>query len=419
MDIILFVKFVFILIVFFYFVFTVLKRKFDLFSPLYIFPLSYIFYLFLGSLNFLQGGYDISPQQWSLYLIGLICFYLGSFIPLLKTSVWRAEESKTERFWEQNRLILFVLVIFCLAVFARMWIYVRSGIPLLSKNINIVRLQASQMGYLAELSMSTEVVFMLSFAGLILYRKKRILFITLILISLLFSLLTGTRTSLIRQLFPCIILYHYLVRRISIKTFGIIVLLSLIFIGSMGLVRVYSEFGSQSTMTLKRENYKPVFYWLYFVLRDFKHGPTGLARVLEMIPSKFGYQHGKLHILPLLMPLPGSQPQPGVIFKNMAGLEFTGVGMAATMLAVQYADFGLPGIILGMFFIGILFEYTYLLARRKKHPFYYLLYGSLFITLILGIRTDYLNFEIIWTILLLIVVHLFAGKRKSREALQK
>jgi oligosaccharide repeat unit polymerase len=252
---------------------------------------------------------------------------------------------------------------------------------------------------------------MVSIAGLILFKKYRLPFASLLILSFVLALFTGTRTSLLRQLIPGILLFHYTVKKISIKAVAIIGLISLVFLGSMNFLRVYKMWGPALTDDFAQRNYSPAYYWAYFVFRDLKHGPEGFARVLEMIPGRYGYQWGKLHLSPLLMPLPGNQPPPGVVLKNMAGLEFVGVGMATTMLAVQYADFGLIGIMMGMFLLGIVYEHVYLLARRKKHPVYYLAFGAITATFISGIRTDYLNFEILWTIALLAIIHFFASRK--------
>jgi len=410
MDSVILIQLLLIIIIALIAVYTVLRlKKIDIFSPLYIFPLAYVFYLFIGSL--LQDEYIISSQQWFYYLLGLICFSVGCAIPLLKSMVWKQENGEGKKKWDGRRLLVTTVAIFCVAVVARSLIYLKSGIPLLSKDIFATRLDVSASGYLGEIAMSTEIVFMVSVAGLILFKKYRLPFAGLLILSFVLALLSGTRTSLIRQLVPGIVLFHYIVKKISMKAVAFLVLISLVFIGSMNLLRVYRVWGSATLDDLAQRNYKPAFYWVYFVFRDFKHGPEGFARVLEMIPSQYGYQWGKLHLAPFLMPFPGNQPPPGVILKDMAGLEFVGVGMAATMLAAQYADFGLVGIMVGMFLVGIVYEHVYLLARRRKHPFHYLVLGAITITFILGIRTDYLNFEILWTIILLAIIHFFARSR--------
>jgi oligosaccharide repeat unit polymerase len=393
-------------------------KKIDILSPLYIFPLAYILYLYIGSLDFLQDTYTISEKQWSFYLIGLVAFYFGSSIPVLNSKIHKRKSVVCEKIWQRKRLIVVLIILFAIAALARFMIYYSSGIPLFSKDIMSSRLEASEGGYIGEIGNSTEVVFMVAFAGLLLFKKKRSPFVALFLITLLLSILTGTRTSLFRQCIPAIVLYHYMVKKIPMKTFVIFALIGLIFIGSVSFVRLYSEWGALALDELQDENIKPAFFWLYYVARDFKHGPWGLSQVLEMIPSKFPYQYGKMHITPFLFPLPGKQQAPGVVFKEMADLEFRGVGMAATMLGAQYADFGVLGIILGMFGVGFLFEYVYIVAKRKKHPFYYLVYGVLFVTLALGIRTNYLNFEIIWMIFLLVLIHFVAGRTQSVEPLK-
>jgi len=414
MDIKFFVKFIFLLILFLYAMYTIVRwKKIDVFSPLYIFPVAYILYLYIGSLDVLQNNVEITGKQWLFYLIGLLAFFIGCMIPDVKKMIYKRKWEACEKHWKRNRLLIVLIIIFSLATLARFITYFSSGVPLLSKDIMSSRLEASEGGYLGEIGNSTEVVFMVSFAGLLLFKKKRFPFVILLLITLLFSLLTGTRTSLFRQCIPAIVLYHYVVKKIPMRTILALVLIGLVFIGSVSFVRLYSEWGTKILVEIQKKNIKPAFFWLYFASRDFGYGPEGLARVLKIIPAKYPYQYGRMHILPFLFPLPGKQSAPGVVLKEMAGLEFKGVGMAATMLGAQYADFGFLGIILGMFSVGFLFEYVYLVANRKKHPFYYLIYGTIFVTLAMGIRTNYLNFEILWMIFLLILIHFAAGKSQK------
>lgn len=412
MSILLVIKLIFLSIVCFYIITALIyEKKIDLFSPFFIFPLWYISYLFIGSLQILQDDIVISTFQWLLYFLGLICFYGGGTIPHLLLS--RVQKIKLPKKWDPDRILIASSLLFFLALISAFIIYSKVGIPLFSKNINATRLQVSQSGYIAEFIVGGEVVFMLSSVGLFILKKRPFLFSLLLMATIMLSLMGGTRTSLIRQVLPVLIIFHYMVKKIPKRVLIIFVLLSLIFIGGMNFFRVYKNLGSMVTSDLRARGYHPYLYWSYFVFRDFKHGPEGLARVLDMIPRKYNYLYGRLHVLPFLMPLPGHQPQPGVVLKEMAGLEFEGVGMAATMLAPQYADFGVPGIILGMFIVGFIFNLSYLIARMKHHPFYYLIYGVIFTNFILGVRSNYLNFEILWTLFLLSVVHLFSREKRS------
>lgn len=394
---------------------VVFRRRIDIFSPMFIFPLAYMLYLGLGSLPVLQDNHTISSLQWVFYLLGLAGFAAGGCLPMLMTGGKSPVSSPRRRPWDRRRLLLASLALMGLAAAARVFIYSRTGIPLFTADPNRIRLAAFDFGALSEISISSEIVFMTAFAGLVLFKKSRFFFLALMVLALVLAIFTGTRTSLIRQLFPCILLYHYMVRKISLRTLGIIVLISLVFIGMVKFIGFNRLWGDAEIEQLRQSNYGPVFYWLPYVLKDFKHGPEGLARVMKVVPSRFGWQYGRLHVLPLLMPLPGSQPQPGVVFKEMVGADFIGVGLAATILAPLYADFGPAGILFGMFLVGFVFQYLYQVARRRHHPFFYLAYGAVFITLILGIRTNYLNFEIIWTLVLLGMINWYAGAWKIEE----
>jgi oligosaccharide repeat unit polymerase len=417
MDSIVFIQVLFAALVTLILIFVVVRRRtIDIFSPLFLFPLAYVSYLFIGSLSILQDEYKISVRQWAFYLLGLACFSMGCAIPLLKSMIKRRDHGESKRIWDARRLLLTSVIIFSLAATSRLLIYLKSGIPLLSSDIFAVRLSVSEPGYLAEIGMSTEIVFMVSAAGLIVFRKYRLAFAGLLLLSFVLALLTGTRTSLVRQLVPVVVLFHYRVKKIPLRALAIMLLVGFVFIGAMGFLRVYRTWGSAAIEDLQRSNYKPALFWARYVFLDFRHGPEGLARVLEMIPGRHGYQWGRLHVSPLLMPLPGNQPPPGVILKEMAGLEFVGVGMAATILAAQYADFGPVGIMVGMFLVGFVYEHVYLLARRRRHVVYDLIFGAVTITFLLGIRTDYLNFEILWTVVLLAVIHFLAGRREEAPA---
>jgi len=392
------------------------RRRIDIFSPMFIFPLAYMFYLGLGSLPVLQDSYTISSGQWMFYLAGLFGFTAGASLPLLmSTRSSPAALPVRPASWNACRLLTASLVLMGMAVAARIFIYSRTGIPLFTSDPNRIRMAAFNFGAVSEISISSEIVFMTAFAGLLLFRKYRLAFLGLLVLGLVLAIFTGTRTSLVRQIFPCLILYHYSVRRISLRTLGIVLLISLIFVGMIKFIGFNRLWGEAEINSLRASNYRPVTFWVPYVLRDFKHGPEGFARVIQVIPERHDWQHGRLHILPLLMPLPGNQPQPGVVFKRMVGADFVGVGMAATILAPLYADFGPAGIIIGMFLVGFFFQHLYQVAQRRRHPALYLAYGAVFITLILGIRTNYLNFEIIWTLILLGIMHLVIRNTRHGE----
>jgi len=417
MEAIIYIEIIFAAIVSFYLLYTIAKySKIDIFSPIYVFPLFYIIYLSIGSSNlFMPHEHEITEKQWILYLIGLLFFYLGSLIPLIHAKTSKIQPNFTDIIWDKKKLLQITSIIFVIAITTRLLIYMTTGIPLFASNVNIARQLAAENGYLGILGISTETVFIISFAAYLIFKKNRRLFLLFMFISLVLSILTGSRQSLVRILFPCLIFYHYYKKRIPLKFLLIASLIATIFIGSIGFYRRNIFVKSVTNTSLTERNFNPYLFWAPYALRELRLAPEGLARVLESIPEKANYQYGKFHLSPLLMPLPGEQLPPDMIFKKIVGGEWAGFGMASTLLAPQYADFGIIGIMTGMFLIGFILVHLYLKTINTKNPLYTLLYGVVLVQMLIAVRSNYLNFVIIWTIFLLIIIHLFSLKKAHIE----
>ena len=186
-----------------------------------------------------------------------------------------------------------------------------------------------------------------------------------------------------------------------------------IFIGSIGFYRLNTRMRSTMNVSLTEENFNPFFFWTSFAVRELRLPAEGLAKILEAFPKKIKYQKGKLHVAPLLQPFPGEQEPPDMFFKRKLGGEWEGFGLASTMLAPQYADFGIMGIVGGMFIIGFILSHLYFKVRHSKNPLYILIYGAALGLVLMAVRSNYLNFVIIWTVLLLAIVHHFVKKQAS------
>ncbi len=397
----------------FYLLYTIFKqKKIDLFSPFYIFPLFFILYLSIGSASeFIAHEQEITGKQWILYALALLFFFLGTIIPFLLYERIKPKARPAKCKWDKSKLLQITSLIFILAVAARSLIYVSTGIPLLASNVNLARQQAAENGYLGMIALSTEIVFMVSFVAVLKYKHNRKLFFFFMIFSLAFSILTGSRQSFIRMIFPCLVFFHYYRKKISAKAFVVAFIIIAVFIGSIGFYRRHVLVQSTMEASLTEYNYNPFLFWAPFAVRELKLAPEGLAIILETFPKKISYQKGKLHISPLLMPLPGEQEQPDMFFKRKLGMEWVGFGLASTMLAPQYADFGIMGIFVGMFFVGFILSHLYFKARVSPSPLQILIYGVVLGQMLIAVRSNYLNFVIIWTLILLTIIHFFARKK--------
>jgi len=99
--------------------------------------------------------------------------------------------------------------------------------------------------------------------------------------------------------------------------------------------------------------------------------------VVQAIPSEVPYQRGYLTFGALLQILPGHHESSDEFFKRILANDFVGGGQPGSLLAPFYGDFGLGGILMGMFFFGAFSARVYAWMAKNPTLFRVLMYSWL------------------------------------------
>ena len=390
------------------------KTDIDFFSPYVGFPFLFSLYVFGGSLC--AVNYDVSEFQWFLYVLSLVSYYSGLLISSKSIKkqpvVINKNSGFNNSFFVFKNTVIYHLFILFLVPYFFMW---RSGIPLLSHNINVTRVEAVQNGYIGTIGLCIYMVGFLSIVKFFLLKEKGKINLWLLIVFFLvavLSILTGSRTALIRYLFPIFVFYHYRYRKISVKVIALGGFFLFCFIAVLGFYRMYSHLGSDIFIGFNKKGITGIYVYISFAVYELTTGVEGLSRVLRAFSLGLDYQLGYLHISPFLMPLPGEQVSAGMYFKSIVGGDWDGFGMASTMLAPMYADFGVFGVFILSFILGIILFTLYFHMKKSGDLYYQMIYGVVSFFSYNAIRTNYLNFELIWFIIVLLMFRFISKDRQ-------
>ena len=361
----------------------------DLFSPLIAFPLTYIGWFTVGSIDFVRlpssvsfGAFDpIPPRVWLYAGIGLVGYLCGARLSMPSSRAAKLDHASAVRFtWEPSAFRFALLVMLLVAAGTYLYIILHMGIIAL-------RPDAGALVYeLDEYHRATTPFFIVSYtcflflAAFVLIDPSRggtksklvpILVISMILLSLVGL---GGRSFFFAPVLTAVILYHYVRRPLRLKTVVAIVLVLFVSLSAFGYVRALTV-GSDFTEQLAEAGVPlPAQPFLYCYLY-FRYTVATFRDVLEVIPNKVPYQLGTIALMPFQSLLPGHHRMSDYFFKDLLGNDFLGAGQPATVLAPFYADFGPAGIFGGMFAWGLLVTRLYQWMLRDGTAFSALIYA--------------------------------------------
>lgn len=309
-----------------------------------------------GSMSIGYGRSDSADTQWWLLLLATAGTVLGrSFV--------RGALTLPPNFnVVPRRRVIYLLS--ALGLLIAGYLLATNGVPAFSSNVSVLRVEILSNGYLATVMVaSLQAAIVLSLTSLRRDRSVRdnvglvILAVSLIGVVLLF----GNRGTAVFPLFGVAVFY---VLRNYTKFLPIAFgsLLLLVGVSIAGYFRNYAAWGATYDNDLARMGFEGPLKYLAPVI-DYTTGTsTAMGIILESIPSKVDFPMGSVFFSPLLAPLPGEQPSPGVFLKQVAGFDFEGFGLAMGGIGGFYMDFGPLGVLIGFLIIGILVGF----ARKRS-----------------------------------------------------
>jgi len=367
---------------------TLVVRKLDardFFSPLVAFPLAYIVWFTLGTVDWIHdpvhimyGMFDPMPTAiWGYaslglagYLAGVLCVTKGQRFPA------SVDPTRFENHWNPSLSRALAVCFVALVVGAYVALIVRMGIPVLSASAADDRLRILALGPTHSLLLCSAWTLMIFLAagywtGLV--GKKAA--VTAVGLTSLLLLSLGGRTNFFIGVLTILIGWNYLKRAVRLRTLILLVVVSFAAMSAYGFLRDVGAQGSDSSWSLDNlgipGQVQPFVYSLTYV-----RGSVATFRDVTMIiPSEIPYQHGRLTLVPLATLLPGHHPLADAFFKDLLGHDFVGDGQPATPLGPLYGDFGPEGIFGGLFLFGILAGKTYGALRERPEVGTVLIYA--------------------------------------------
>jgi oligosaccharide repeat unit polymerase len=357
----------------------------DLFSPLVAYPLVYIVWFTIGSIDFLQapssmflGMFDpIPPRVWLYAGIGLLCYLCGVILSLHADNERRLHHVSDFRItWAPGRLRVVLLVLGLIAAGTCLYVTIQNGIVALSPDSGELVYEVADKHHWVTTPyfFAAYTVFILLMAQLSTdpahggSRSRRAVVAGLLVLFVSFAGF-GARSTFVPPVLTSVILFHYMRRVITFKTLAAVVLAMFMFLSAYGYVRTLTvDTGLPDTLTAvgMPAPIQPLAYsYLYF-----RYSVATLRDLIEVIPHPVPYQHGLMTFMPFQTLLPGHHHPADNFFKDILGNEFPGgAGQPATVLGPFYADFGVVGIAVGMFGWGLLLAslYRWMLRDRTAH----------------------------------------------------
>jgi len=359
-------------------------RDHDFFSPLVAFPIAYVFWFVIGSLDVVKvpssvsfGLFDPMPLYiWGYVVLGLVAFLCGN--RLMRGGVFPEVAGRSCRFrWDGARFWQIVVLLSVLTAGSYIYIVLRIGIPALSADAGQIRLELAKFGVAQAILFSsawTLIPFLVAYLWLHELTKAgrfslwaSVCFIAVLLLSL------GGRSQLFVPFAVALVMRHYMRRRFRLIRLGFLVLAAFCAVSVFGYVRDTAlTGGNEAAEWLNVPSAVMPFVYAYLYIRF----PVATFRDITVaIPRTTGFQYGALTFGPLDSLLPGHHHQSDMYFKELLGNDFIGAGQPATLLGPLYADGGAVGIGIGLFVFGIILAAAFRWMQADMSAYRVLVYA--------------------------------------------
>jgi oligosaccharide repeat unit polymerase len=381
----------------------------DLFSPIFAFPVAYVLWFGFASVNVLD---EQNPIPYVYILIGLVSYMAGVWFfgdrkqnGLLSRPTCARSDWNPRSFWTVIAFLVF------LTVTSYLYLVSHIGIPALSAEAGEQRLQISNYGV-------SEAIFLTSGWTLMVFlpvhlrlgEKKRtrrwLAFLLLAVVCLMLPSL-GSRGFLFLGFLTALIACYYIGSRLR---FGYLVLVSVCVFAGLSLYGYIRDSAlSQGYVAIGGGDSLADFFFPLYYAYEYVRGPVVTFRnVTQLIPREIPFQYGALTFGALRTLLPGHHEMADIFFKKIQGHDFIGLGEPATLLGPLYGDFGLPGIVIGLFSFGALSIKVYQWMSREPTAFRVIMNAWLAQTALLSLFGDlfpYIN--TLWMPLFWYLLHLW------------
>lgn len=320
--------------------------KFDIFNPSVIYP--------IAVLSFLLAGIDgVTFSSFFLFVVFLLSFICGTFL------IKGGKSKKYDKIWE---LGLPLIIIGFLGLLTNL--YFVGGIPFLNPDLR--NKLYSSLTYTSFLIVPGTIIL---FGKNLIQKRKKIAFLWFLTGLFLISL-TGYRTEIFVLILGVMFTFYYLNRNIRYgKIFYIFIFLLLFGFNIISILMRDTSIGSSfSRLSLTTSVFSSI--------------------VSNLGLSLFGFSGGSLttSIFSSVDIIPGVGWGPRRYVSYLIGMR-NEVTTTSTILGIPYIDFGIIGIVLLGFILGLLFSRGYNCLKKNKDllPLHALCLSFLLVTIETGI----------------------------------
>jgi oligosaccharide repeat unit polymerase len=341
-------------------------RQVEIVSPYVLFPLNYLAVFGIGAAVYLDRSiYTDGGHLLGLLLLGLAGYLAGVFWSNLVRIPGQWGKSADGPVSERDYRTV-SLVALCIGVLAMMVFWAKAGgIPALQGNLESSRVSAlSGQGIPFYLSMLVMPAVWLRYLSTDEPLSRSDLLLGGFCVAVLIS--TGWRNTAVALIAVAVLIRHY---RRPFRPSTIILLGILLVVGavSIGLYRVSSSdiSGYRTFHELREGNYLgAVWTYLETYPRSFT---TAFAAVVHGVPGKLPFQGGSSFFWNFQLLNPGHTAEAfDFHLKEALHLGFVGGGLPPTIPGEMYLNFGVEGVILGMFGVGFVSMQFYKLLKRQR-----------------------------------------------------
>jgi oligosaccharide repeat unit polymerase len=392
----------------------------DVFAPDVGFPVAYVAYLFLGSVELpfkTQFGLTLPAVIWWYYILGLVSYLLGARL-LRPPSPAVAAFGKPKTFWPEGRFVTLTLVLLVIGMAARFVAIARFGLAIFHAEDETARVVGTG-GVLGVLGLCMEAAFECIVLYLLVKKPHRVLRLVLIValcLIVLNAVATTNRNALLRIFLCAVIIFHYTRKRVQMPAVFGLALFTIVFTSVLGTFRDVAEWGDAHVQSLEQAGFSSQDYWLFSGYNAVRLPTETFYMALQEVPELSGYSYGATSLASLAEILPGHRPGPSEIVKNRLRLQFVGFGAAATILAPLWFDGGALGIVIGMFLFGFVWQEIYRRVLVSSNYVWILVYGWFVQNAFKAIKDDILpELGFTFVITLFFLVSFLAGHAQRRE----
>ncbi|HXP82288.1 MAG TPA: O-antigen polymerase [Verrucomicrobiae bacterium] len=408
----------------------------DLIHPVRVFGVIWCFCLALASLHLLPMNSNWSPLMWTCVLTGLISFVGGFWIAneFVSNRQTNPDLEFPEAFRQQTLLSqsrTLVVATFCIAVGISVLSYeyhLIGGIPILSDNPDATRMVL--FGFVGEGDPRFDSIFIKIIHLFVEFSKYGVFLAFIVLIqegrktkkvvlSCLFLVLLGTlaygsqagRTFIINIAVTCIVLFHYLRRRIKLVELGAVAMILFLFLGLFGSWRTRV---SESAPLLQRVRDASTFpegqFWDGVVF-----GYLTLTESFEVFDR-------------LTVDLPTVQKSSGTLFyafhrfiprTNITAITadlYSALFITPTFLGEFYADYGYIGVLLGPLILGCAYAWAYS-QRGSRNAIYWVYVRAMLVSMVVFFPyVNLFSLYVTWIsdLMFMYLISCFLNARKAR-----